>query len=67
MPLDIYQSLKANKQGWTLLALGVAALAASSAVAIVATALRAPGAPAAPVIVEKQVVVPSNCLIFCGQ
>lgn len=67
VPADSYRTIQSNRTGWMILAVSGGVLAVSTAVAIVASAFRPPLAAPEPVIVEKQVVVPTNCLIWCGQ
>jgi hypothetical protein len=65
MPVEDYRNLKSNKTGWFVLA-GAGGL---GVVALVITLLYRPNPQPMviekPVIVERQVPVNKNCLLFC--
>ncbi len=68
VPLSLIEQLKTDRENLVWLATGAAAMAIAAAVALVAGAFRQETKVMTidkPVIVEKQVVVPTNCVLFC--
>ncbi|MGV0028693.1 hypothetical protein [Phormidesmis priestleyi] len=70
VPVDLIEKLRADRENLVWFATGVAAIAIAAGVALVAGAFKPETKVVTidrPVIVEREKVVPTNCLLFCGK
>lgn len=69
IPTEVFNQMQAEKIDRTWLAIGVCGIVIAGITAAITSKISAPAPMVVekPTIVEKQVVVPTNCLLFCNR
>jgi hypothetical protein len=67
IPEEVFINLKENYSGLSVLALGLGLLCLASLFALYAASTRVTQVVEKPVVVEREKLVNTNCIVFCGQ